>query len=48
MKKTILMLLGFAVVLAAAIACFTPSPKTDTTSPLHTQTNSTANPAPYR
>jgi hypothetical protein len=32
MKKNILMLTGFAVVLAAAIACFTPAPKPQETS----------------
>jgi hypothetical protein len=32
MKTTILMLTGFAVVLAAAIACFTPAPKPQETS----------------
>jgi hypothetical protein len=32
MKKNILMLMGFAVVLAAAIACFTPAPKPQETS----------------
>jgi hypothetical protein len=29
MTKTILMLTGFAVIFAAAIACFTPGPKTE-------------------
>jgi FlaG/FlaF family flagellin (archaellin) len=29
MIKTVVMLVGFAVILAAAIACFTPGPKTD-------------------
>jgi hypothetical protein len=29
MMKTVLMLVGFAVILAAAIACFTPGTKTD-------------------
>jgi hypothetical protein len=32
MRKTILMLIGFAVVLAAAVACFTPAPKPQETS----------------
>ena len=32
MKKDVLMLIGFAVVLAAAIACFTPAPKPQETS----------------
>jgi len=40
MKKTILMLLGFAVVFAAAVACFSPSSKNDKTAPLNIQTNS--------
>jgi hypothetical protein len=30
MKKTMLMLVGFAIVLAAAIACYTPGTKQET------------------
>jgi hypothetical protein len=36
MKKTILMLLGFAAVFSAAVACFTPSSKPDKTVPAQT------------
>jgi hypothetical protein len=36
MKKTILMLLGFAAVFSAAVACFTPSSKPDKTAPAQT------------
>ena len=35
MNKTFLMLLGFAVVLAAGVACFGLSSKEDKTSPLN-------------
>ena len=48
MKKTILMLMGFAVVLAAGVACFTPSSKRDPTSPVNAQTNSIAAPSSSR
>ena len=46
MRKTILMLLGFAVVLGAGVACF--SSKKDKSSPLYTQTNSVSAPAAPR
>jgi len=35
MKKTILMLLGFAVVFSATVACFSPASKKDKTSPIN-------------
>jgi hypothetical protein len=43
MTKTILMLTGFAVIFAAAIACFTPGPKTEDRSP--TQPTPAASPS---
>ena len=46
MTKTFLMLLGFAVVLAAGVACFGLSSKKDKTSPLSSPTNSVSSPAP--
>lgn len=45
MKKTLLMLAGFALVLAAASACFSPSAKTDPNAPKPTNTVSGAEPA---
>ena len=48
MKKTVLMLLGFATVFAAGVACFTPSSKADKTSPIHNQTNSVNGPSSSR
>jgi hypothetical protein len=44
MTKKILMLLGFTVVLSAAVACFSPSSKKDKTSPINIQTNSVSEP----
>lgn len=38
-KKTLLMVLGFAVVLAAANACFSPSSKPDRSAPAAGSTN---------
>lgn len=35
MKKTILMLLGFAVIFGASVACFGPSTKRDKDSPIY-------------
>jgi hypothetical protein len=48
MKKTLIMLLGFAVVFAAGLACFSPSVKQDPSSPLNTSTNSAAGSLPER
>jgi hypothetical protein len=39
MKKTLLMIAGFALVFSAAIACFSPSSKKDESSPVHSRTN---------
>ena len=39
LNKTFLMVLGFAVVLAAANACFSPSSKPDPTAPASGTTN---------
>jgi hypothetical protein len=47
-KKTFLMVLGFAVVLAAANACFGPSSKPDRTAPANGPTNATPGAATSR
>jgi len=44
MKKTILMLLGFAAVFALGTACFTPSVKPDSSMPAPTPAPAPAKP----
>ena len=34
MKKTIIMIAGFALLFGAAVACFSPSPKADPNAPM--------------
>jgi hypothetical protein len=46
MKKTLLMLAGFAMLFGAAVACFTPSSTKDKSSPVHEEPETATEHAP--